>query len=582
MATIVLYADKLNQMSGLIQDVKKSVLNYRAELSALKNKSLKINQSICNMEDVVSSIQASSQTQEEKAASLEAVQQNSEQFIEDTARIDSEVADVIRQRKNNFYEQYNYLKPECEKSGWEKFCDGCKKAGEWCREHWKEILAVAVIVIGIVLCFVPGLNWLGSGILLGALKGAFSGGIIGGLSSWASGGSFWEGFKEGAVTGVIFGGAFGALGAAGELLGNTKALALLGNGQWAQKSCQLISKIRMVSKISSAITFIFGGFDTLALGSKILWGDNWLSDFNTTLHKSAIYNLAQITIAGIAVFSGGMNKGFNNAAEQAGVKPTCFVAGTMILTATGLSAIEHIKAGDRVISTNPETGETTEKKVLEIYRRKTDRLIHLTVNGEEVITTANHPFYVKGRGFVNAGDLWVGSRLLDTKGNFLSLEDMRQELVEESVTVYNFQVEEFHTYHVGKNKILVHNAGNNYGEPPELPEFDGKKTRGVLRTSDGTEIEFESGGSPAYKNASASHAEGKAAIYMRENGIDEGTIFHNNPNGTCNYCDKGLSTLLPEGATLTVVPPENAVAPNKYWIDVPKTYIGNGNAPTMK
>lgn len=39
------------------------------------------------------------------------------------------------------------MKPECEKSRWEKFKDGCKKVGEWCKEHWKEI----VIVIGTVL-----------------------------------------------------------------------------------------------------------------------------------------------------------------------------------------------------------------------------------------------------------------------------------------------------------------------------------------------------------------------------------------------------------------------------------------------
>ncbi len=39
------------------------------------------------------------------------------------------------------------MKPECEKSRWEKSKDGCKKVGEWCKEHWKEI----VIVIGAVL-----------------------------------------------------------------------------------------------------------------------------------------------------------------------------------------------------------------------------------------------------------------------------------------------------------------------------------------------------------------------------------------------------------------------------------------------
>lgn len=33
MATIALYADKINQMPGLIKDVKKSVTNYKSELS---------------------------------------------------------------------------------------------------------------------------------------------------------------------------------------------------------------------------------------------------------------------------------------------------------------------------------------------------------------------------------------------------------------------------------------------------------------------------------------------------------------------------------------------------------------------
>lgn len=43
------------------------------------------------------------------------------------------------------------MKPECEKSRWEKFKDGCKKVGEWCKNHWKEILITVTIVIGAVL-----------------------------------------------------------------------------------------------------------------------------------------------------------------------------------------------------------------------------------------------------------------------------------------------------------------------------------------------------------------------------------------------------------------------------------------------
>lgn len=62
---------------------------------------------------------------------------------------------------------------------------------------------------------------------------------------------------------------------------------------------------------------------------------------------------------------------------------------------------------------------------------------------------------------------------------------------------------------------------------------------------------------------------------MRYNNIPPGTLYHKNPKGTCNLCDKQLSTILAPNSTLTVIPPENAVAPDQYWFDTPKTYVGN-------
>ena len=202
-----------------------------------------------------------------------------------------------------------------------------------------------------------------------------------------------------------------------------------------------------------------GGFDTLALGSKILFGDNWFSDFNAALHESSIYNITQTTIASVAVFTGGMNSGFNKAANSAGVKPSCFVAGTLVMAVAGMVAIEKIKSGDKVISTDPETMETSLKTVLETYIREVTTLVHLTVNGEEIVTTVDHPFYVKNQGFIKAGELIVGDELLDVNGNILLVENFDVELTDKPVKVYNFQVEDFHTYHVSGLAILVHNAG---------------------------------------------------------------------------------------------------------------------------
>ena len=81
------------------------------------------------------------------------------------------------------------------------------------------------------------------------------------------------------------------------------------------------------------------------------------------------------------------------------------------------------------------------------------------MNGEEIVTTVDHPFYVQGRGFVEAGKLLVGDKLLDVNGNVLLVENLDVELTGDSVKVYNFQVEDYHTYHVSGFGVLVHNAG---------------------------------------------------------------------------------------------------------------------------
>ena len=45
------------------------------------------------------------------------------------------------------------------------------------------------------------------------------------------------------------------------------------------------------------------------------------------------------------------------------------------------------------------------------------------INGEEIITTETHPFYVKNQGFIKAGELIVGDELLDVNGNVLLVEN---------------------------------------------------------------------------------------------------------------------------------------------------------------
>ena len=454
MATIALYANKLNQMPGLVKDVKKTVTDYTSELFSIRKKSLQVNKSICNLDDVISSIQASTRTQEEKADALNELDRKSEQFIVDTARIDEEVADLVRQRKDDFYEKYSYLKPECEKSGWEKFCDGCQKAKEWCKEHWKLLVTIVIVIAAVaVIVFFPAAAPILMLAAKGAIIGAVAGGLLGGVTSLIAGEDFWKGFEDGAFSGAISGAIFGGLGGAGRMFGGScRIIEKLGG---VDKVFRVISN---VAKISGGITVVMGGFDMIALGIGLFDPSNPLVVLNQKLHSSKLYNVFQFSAAAVAAFSGGaylrMRQG----------PPSCFVAGTMILTAAGLAAIENIRAGDKVISTNTDTFEVAEKVVVETYIRKVSKLVHLKVNGEMIDTTVDHPFYVKDVGFVDAGRLTVGDKLLDPEGSILMVENVWIEVTDTPVEVYNFQVADFHTYHVGNNGALVHNA-NDYANP---------------------------------------------------------------------------------------------------------------------
>jgi len=79
--------------------------------------------------------------------------------------------------KENFYKEYYYLKPESEKSGWEKIKDGLKSVAEWCKENWKsiaKIVAAAVVITGL------------------GIAAALTGGILGVILA----GAFWEHWPE--------------------------------------------------------------------------------------------------------------------------------------------------------------------------------------------------------------------------------------------------------------------------------------------------------------------------------------------------------------------------------------------------
>ena len=63
----------------------------------------------------------------------------------------------------------------------------------------------------------------------------------------------------------------------------------------------------------------------------------------------------------------------------------CFVAGTLVATATGYVAIEKIRAGDLVWAWDEKTGDVALKPVVETYINETTELTHIFVGSEEIV-----------------------------------------------------------------------------------------------------------------------------------------------------------------------------------------------------
>ena len=135
----------------------------------------------------------------------------------------------------------------------------------------------------------------------------------------------------------------------------------------------------------------------------------------------------------------------------------CFKAGTAVSTENGNVTIESIKVGDLVWATDEETGETALKEVVQIFRNETEEWVHVKVNGEEITCTPMHPFYSPVKGWTSAVDLRAGDILVMLNGEYVVVEQIQHELLESPETTYNFEVEDYHTYHVSSVGILVHN-----------------------------------------------------------------------------------------------------------------------------
>jgi chemotaxis methyl-accepting protein methylase len=129
--------------------------------------------------------------------------------------------------------------------------------------------------------------------------------------------------------------------------------------------------------------------------------------------------------------------------------------------------IEYIELDDVVLAWDEVTQEVIERPVRRLFCHKNKRTVAVSVvsdDGEkqEIEATTEHPFWVKGKGWVAASMLCSGDLLLRRNvGAPIFVESVSS--VGEVADVFNFEVADVHNYFVGPAGILVHNSSGDDG-----------------------------------------------------------------------------------------------------------------------
>lgn len=144
-------------------------------------------------------------------------------------------------------------------------------------------------------------------------------------------------------------------------------------------------------------------------------------------------------------------------------EPLCFPEGTLVLMSDGTKKpIEEIEEEEEVVGWSVESESSPETCVVErTYINYTTTLIEIvcSVDVEHSVfqATRNHPFWVKGRGWVDAEGLRSGDILLDDIG--CDIEVVRVSRKKKTVATYNLTVGGTNTFFITSENatVLVHN-----------------------------------------------------------------------------------------------------------------------------
>lgn len=147
----------------------------------------------------------------------------------------------------------------------------------------------------------------------------------------------------------------------------------------------------------------------------------------------------------------------------------CFVGETYVIVEGGERLeIQFVGEGTKVLSRCENTGEIGYKKVLTcfLHERIPTYYLFYDQNNETQLpidTTAEHPFWVKGKGWTEVINLQPGDVFETFDGVEASVKYVKS--TGYRADVYNLEIEDFHTYFVGYEGLWAHNTKRCLSKP---------------------------------------------------------------------------------------------------------------------
>uniref|UniRef100_UPI00262BDF4C polymorphic toxin-type HINT domain-containing protein n=1 Tax=Propionivibrio sp. TaxID=2212460 RepID=UPI00262BDF4C len=159
------------------------------------------------------------------------------------------------------------------------------------------------------------------------------------------------------------------------------------------------------------------------------------------------------------------------------LQAVCFDGETKVIVENGEhEEIQYIDVGQMVLSRCEKTGEMAYRKVIRNIYRESVPTYEIFMHGHNkegdyyvsapIIATAEHPFWVKGKGWVPLSALQAGDALESCRNIEVLVKEVR--LFNRQSCVYNLEVEGFNTFFLAQNGVWVHNCNDTKTKVWEL------------------------------------------------------------------------------------------------------------------